>query len=215
MDTGDLATADKQLSVLKLKFPGSQRVRLLQGMRSEAGGDFDGADEIYSEMLEENPANSLAHKRKVAVKIAKGDTVGAVKELNTYLSEFAADEEAWLQLAKLHITALNYEAAAFCYEELVLVTPSDHVVHCRLGESVDLLKAGNARALHGLCQTCASLASCKGSQKILAGKEKEVNKALHLLAAKELRKAYKAGDRKLASLADEVTRAQAASLSSD
>lgn len=26
------------------------------------------------------------------------------------------------------------QAAAFCYEELVLVTPSDHVVHCRLGE---------------------------------------------------------------------------------
>ena len=26
------------------------------------------------------------------------------------------------------------KAAAFCYEELVLVTPSDHVVHCRLGE---------------------------------------------------------------------------------
>ena len=28
-------------------------------------------------------------------------------------------------------------------------------------QSVDLLKAGNARGLHGLCQACASLASCK------------------------------------------------------
>lgn len=28
-------------------------------------------------------------------------------------------------------------------------------------QSVDLLKTGNARGLHGLCQTCASLASCK------------------------------------------------------
>lgn len=26
------------------------------------------------------------------------------------------------------------QAAAFCYEELVLVSPSDHVVHSRLGE---------------------------------------------------------------------------------
>lgn len=26
------------------------------------------------------------------------------------------------------------QAAAFCYEELVLISPSDHVVHCRLGE---------------------------------------------------------------------------------
>ena len=27
-----------------------------------------------------------------------------------------------------------FQAAAFCYEELVLVSPSDHIVHCRLAE---------------------------------------------------------------------------------
>lgn len=32
-----------------------------------------------------------------------------VKALNAYLSDFAADAEAWLQLAKLHVDALNYE----------------------------------------------------------------------------------------------------------
>lgn len=47
--------------------------------------------------------------RQVAVLIAQGDTAGAVKALNGYLSEFAADAEAWLQLAKLHVGALNYE----------------------------------------------------------------------------------------------------------
>ena len=31
-------------------------------------------------------------------------------------------------------TRFYSQAAAFCYEELVLVRPSDHVVHCRLGE---------------------------------------------------------------------------------
>lgn len=41
--------------------------------------------------------------------IAQGLTAEAVKALNAYLSEFAADGEAWLQLAKLHIDALNYE----------------------------------------------------------------------------------------------------------
>lgn len=41
--------------------------------------------------------------------IAQADTAGAVKALNDYLAEFAADGEAWLQLAKLHIGALNYE----------------------------------------------------------------------------------------------------------
>lgn len=41
--------------------------------------------------------------------IAQADTAGAVKALNGYLAEFAADGEAWLQLAKLHVGALNYE----------------------------------------------------------------------------------------------------------
>lgn len=41
----------------------------------------------------------------------------------------------------------------------------------------------------------------QGSSKtLLAGKEGEVNKALHLFAATELRKAYGAGDGQLASL---------------
>ncbi|CAM9970486.1 unnamed protein product, partial [Ectocarpus sp. 13 AM-2016] len=134
LDSGDVPTAHEHLQVLTRKFPGSQRVRRLEGMRCEAEGSFAAAAAIYEEMVEANPANSLARKRQVAVLIAKGDTAGAVKALNGYLAEFAADGEAWLQLAKLHIGALNYAAAAFCYEELVLVAPSDHVVHCRLGE---------------------------------------------------------------------------------
>lgn len=47
--------------------------------------------------------------QQVAVLIAQGDMTAAVKALNHYLHEFAADPEAWLQLAKLHIEALNYE----------------------------------------------------------------------------------------------------------
>ena len=49
---------------------------------------------------------------QVAVQIAQGNTKAAVKTLNAYLSEFAADGEAWLQLAKLHVDALNYEVPA-------------------------------------------------------------------------------------------------------
>lgn len=62
---GDLATANEHLEVLRKKFPGSQRVRRLEGMRCEAEGDFSAASKIYEEMLVENPANSLARKRQV------------------------------------------------------------------------------------------------------------------------------------------------------
>lgn len=41
--------------------------------------------------------------------IAQGDTTGAVKALNEYLGDFAADAEAWLQMAKLHVGVSNYE----------------------------------------------------------------------------------------------------------
>lgn len=47
--------------------------------------------------------------------IAQANTAGAVKALNGYLAEFAADGEAWLQLAKLHIGALNYEVRQRSY----------------------------------------------------------------------------------------------------
>lgn len=65
MDVDDPIQADEHLSKLQRKFPGSQRVRKLEGMRCEARGDFADAGRIYEEMLAENPANSLARKRQV------------------------------------------------------------------------------------------------------------------------------------------------------
>lgn len=65
MDVGDLDSADEQLKILKGKFPKSQRVRRLEGMRFEAGGNLTEAGKVYKEMLTENPANSLARKRQV------------------------------------------------------------------------------------------------------------------------------------------------------
>ena len=67
MDAGDLVSADEHLKILQRKFPGSQRVRRLEGMRFEAGGSFEEAEKVYEQMLVENPSNSLARKRQVSV----------------------------------------------------------------------------------------------------------------------------------------------------
>lgn len=67
LDSGDLATAHEHLEVLRAKFPGSQRVKRLEGMQCEAEGNFSAAAKIYEEMLVANPANSLARKRQVRV----------------------------------------------------------------------------------------------------------------------------------------------------
>ncbi|CAM9898709.1 unnamed protein product [Discosporangium mesarthrocarpum] len=223
LDCADYGLANTYLAALNKKFPKSQRVGRLEGMVLEAGGKYSAALDVYNGLVEQNPANSLARKRQVAVLIAQGKTAAAVKALNAYLAEFAADMEGWLQLAKLHIGASNYEAAIFCYEELVLASPSDPLLHCRLGElyytqggavnlmrarkhlsqSVDLKKVGNARALHGLCQACVALASKSATKGLAQGKEREekereVNAALHLFATNELRKTYSSGDPALA-----------------
>lgn len=51
------------------------------------------------------------------------------------------------------------------------------------------------------CSTLpAVVTGVKGSEDVLVGKEEEVNKALHLFAATEIRKAYGGGDKDLASL---------------
>lgn len=63
-------------------------------------------------MLEMSSIFSVIFFLQVAVLIAQGEAAAAVKALNGYLSDFAADAEAWLQLAKLHVDALNYEVNA-------------------------------------------------------------------------------------------------------
>lgn len=73
MDVGDLDSADEQLKILKGKFPESQRVRRLEGMRFEAGGNLTEAGKVYKEMLAENPANSLARKRQVCPVVTGGE----------------------------------------------------------------------------------------------------------------------------------------------
>lgn len=57
--------AELLLSRLLRQFPGSVRVRRLEGMRLEAKGDFDAAIEIYDKLLLENPSNVAILQRVV------------------------------------------------------------------------------------------------------------------------------------------------------
>jgi cytochrome c-type biogenesis protein CcmH/NrfG len=49
------------------KFPDSARVGRLLGMQLEQAGKYEGALEVYSELLKKNPANLMIMKRKVSV----------------------------------------------------------------------------------------------------------------------------------------------------
>lgn len=61
---GDIAAAEEECAALAARFPESARVQRLVGLILEAKGEWDEAIHTYDALLEANPANSLAWKRK-------------------------------------------------------------------------------------------------------------------------------------------------------
>mmetsp|Transcript_18575 Transcript_18575/g.18660 ORF Transcript_18575/g.18660 Transcript_18575/m.18660 type:complete len:305 (-) Transcript_18575:44-958(-) len=183
LDIGDLALADKCLGPLKANFPGSSRVRLLEGMIQEAKSDYTEALAIYDTLLVAKASNIFALKRKVCVYKAKGDIEGAIGQLNDILGIYQSDVSSWLELAELYISISNYSHAAFCFEELILINHAGVAYHIRLAEVYytlggveNLLKARkhyvlarslqgehtlSLRTLYGLVATCNSLLANK------------------------------------------------------
>jgi ER membrane protein complex subunit 2 len=225
LDVGDLDTADSCLTALKRKFPRSARVKRLEGMILESVGNYAGAEGFYKQILTENPANIAVVKRQIASLLAQDDTAAAVEALNKFLTVHCGDADGWRQLAAVHMSLGNFEEAAFCYEELVLLAPADPHYHCRLAElyytmggseglrkarkhfsqSLELTK-NNARALHGLCVTCAAMAADKGCAKVLKAEQSgEVNAALHKWAVDELARLYHKSNKEMQTAAGVAT----------
>lgn len=206
LDTGDDELANGCLAALMAQFKDSSRVKRLVGLQSEAKREFKAANETYDELLEANPCNALALKRRVALLLGQGKAKEAVGELNELLEQYHGDVTAWQCLADLYLGMSKYDAAAFCFEELLLHDPMNHVLHCRLGEvyftlarpgdlanarkyfsqSLEVKTRGNVRALHGLAACCAAIAEDPKQ----AGRA-EVNRALHEHASSELRALYR------------------------
>lgn len=82
LDTGDDSLANECLGELTLQFRDSSRVKRLVGLQCEAKKEFKAASETYAELLEANPANALATKRKAALLRAQGKLSEAAEELN-------------------------------------------------------------------------------------------------------------------------------------
>lgn len=83
--------------------------------------------------------SSLKHIRKriIACFKAKGDVVKYINALNEYLKLFQADHEAWLELCDAYVAESDYNKAAYCLEELILMYPHNHVYNQRYGDVMD------------------------------------------------------------------------------
>mmetsp|Transcript_66 Transcript_66/g.129 ORF Transcript_66/g.129 Transcript_66/m.129 type:complete len:279 (-) Transcript_66:14-850(-) len=112
----------------------SVRVGLLTGKHQEASGKFDEAKATYDALLKIEPTSAALQKRAVAIAAAKGNIPDAIKVMNGYLDKFPADPEAWTEMAALCLKDSRFESAKFCYEELILGNPYNHLFHQRLAE---------------------------------------------------------------------------------
>lgn len=166
------------LQELRRQFPGSHRVKRLTGMRFEAMERYDDAIQLYDRILQEDPTNTAARKRKIAIRKAQGKNVEAIRELNEYLEQFVGDQEAWHELAELYINEHDYAKAAFCLEELMMTNPHNHL-YCQQYAEVKYTQGGlenlelsrkyfaqalklnnrNMRALFGLYMSASHIAS--------------------------------------------------------
>jgi len=136
LDVHNGAIAKECLTALSVKFPKSSRVKRLHGLALEANGGWDDAATIYDELLEADPSNQAVWKRKVCLLRTRGDLKEAAIELSKYLAVFSTDESAWMELADLYVAQAQYDLAAFCYEELILIEPENYLYHLLYAEVV-------------------------------------------------------------------------------
>jgi tetratricopeptide (TPR) repeat protein len=186
LDCGRIELAEQYIAKLTRQFSNSTRVQRLQGMLLEAQGQWKEADQLYRRILEREPTDSLAMKRQIAVQKGLGNLEAACTLLDSYLTIWMADSEAWLELAHLRTTLGQYSQASFCYEELILAYPASHAHFTKYAEllytmggienfklarkyfahSLELNNATNTRALWGLCATVLAIASAKGGKSL-------------------------------------------------
>ncbi|KAM7317030.1 hypothetical protein ACRRTK_023332 [Alexandromys fortis] len=177
------------LQELRRQFPGSHRVKRLTGMRFEAMERYDDAIQLYDRILQEDPTNTAARKRKIAIRKAQGKNVEAIRELNEYLE--------------------HYAKAAFCLEELMMSNPHNHL-YCQQYAEVKYTQGGlenlelsrkyfaqalklnnrNMRALFGLYMSASHIASNPKA----SAKMKKDNIKYASWAANQINRAYQVGN---------------------
>lgn len=137
--TGDNESAYLCLEELTSRFgKENERVMALMGLYSEATAPDDEAlGKVlleYDDVIKVDPTNFAVKKRRMALLKSMGKVSDAIAALTELLDSSPIDAEAWSELADLYLTQGSYAQAAFCLEEVLLVTPNAWNIHARLGE---------------------------------------------------------------------------------
>lgn len=128
IDSGNIPIAEKALADIQKQFhsPVSfTRMAKLQGLYLEATGCVSEARKLYDDILEKDAANMVISKRLIMSFVAEQDRKEAINRLAKYLDTFMQDTEAWTLLAQLYVDEAMYAQACFCYEELMILRPTN------------------------------------------------------------------------------------------
>jgi len=214
-DMNDSQLASQCIDVIKSNpfIPGeeSTRVKRLIGMLYESNNEMDKANKIYDSLLEQNPSNTFALKRKYCILRSQSNKdVEARQALNKYLELNQGDVAAWMEMYHTCMGLGDYKSAAFCLEENVLACPLDYKLHCMLAEiyvtigSISNLKLArkhfaqslelnpsNVRALFCLVSATASYIELVSEKKNKEEEDLEVAKELLKYGADKIMPLYK------------------------
>ncbi|KAL7751292.1 Inositol phosphatase SIW14 [Sorochytrium milnesiophthora] len=144
------------ITPLDTKFPKSNRVRMLRAMVLESEGQFSEADHIYTDILKADNSNKSVFKRKVALLKGQNKTREAILALNAFLDTFPQDIEGWLELSALYTQTEQFQQAAFCLEEVLLLQPFNHLFHSKYAEALYTI-GGGANIKKALKYFCRSI----------------------------------------------------------
>jgi len=156
--------------------------------------------DIYDFIIEEDPFNATARKRRVCVQKASGtpqDMAGAARSMNDYLDMFPQDHEAWKEMADIYLEQQQLEHAKKALEEVIMLQPVNYANHLKLAEvlysldevvlarkyyaqSLELNRESNPRAAVGMV-LCTTAINAKSKGKSDAVNAKLYNVARQLL----------------------------------
>ena len=104
------------------------------GMYYEAAGSIFKAQEIYLEILESTPEDSMTLKRLISLCRHNDMQNDAIAMLNKYLELNQIDEEAWMELCDMYLSRQNFLKAQYCYEEILASNPTNYQHNIKYAE---------------------------------------------------------------------------------
>jgi ER membrane protein complex subunit 2 len=162
-------------------------VRFMAMIREVSGNQFNETKSVYRELLKANPEDTQSYRRLAAFLKDENLKDEAIETINCGLKMDMTDAQGWLQLAELFITHMNYQKAAYCFEEVLIQKPNNFLYNTKYAEllysmgggdnlvlarkyfsksvsltsNVDFKPDGslftNVRAIWGLLETCTRL----------------------------------------------------------